>query len=172
MTFLSVQDVIACGKAGNCGGGDILGALMYAYKKGIPEEGCNNYRARNQECVAEHQCYSCWPDYCFGIYDYNRLTVTEFGVLWSYDEIKAEVYHRGPVACGIYATEFLDQEYKGGIYAEYMEDMLLMLNHAVSIVGWGVTDDGTEYWIVRNSWGREWGEDGFYRTVTSNYKDG
>ena len=74
--------------------------------------------------------------------------------------------------CSIYATEFLDQEYKGGIYAEYLEDMLLMLNHAVSIVGWGVTEDGTEYWIVRNSWGRAWGEDGFYRTVTSKYDNG
>ena len=72
--------------------------------------------------------------------------------------------------CSIYATEFLDQEYTGGIYTEYMEK--IRANHSVSIVGWGVTGDGTEYWIVRNSWGREWGEDGFYRTVTSKYNDG
>ena len=94
--------------------------------------------------MAKHQCYSCWPDHCFDIYDYNRLTVTEFGILKSYDEIKAEVYHRGPVACSIFATEFLDEEYTGGIYTEYMEEVLH--NHVVSIVGWGIADDGTDYW--------------------------
>ena len=35
-------------------------------------------------------------------------------------------------------------------------------HHAVRIVGWG-QDDGVRFWRVANSWGTEWGEEGFFR---------
>lgn len=34
-------------------------------------------------------------------------------------------------------------------------------NHALLIIGWDVDKDGQEYWVVKNSWGRRWGMDGF-----------
>ena len=54
------------------------------------------------------------------------------------------MYHRGPVTCDLYATLWLDHEYKGGIWAEPVKE--LKKNHKVSIVGWGQSPEGVDYW--------------------------
>jgi len=74
--------------------------------------------------------------------------------------MKAELYARGPISCGVDATAKFEK-YTGGIYSE---KTFPSINHEIAVVGWGVdAATGTEYWIGRNSWGTYWGESGFFR---------
>jgi C1A family cysteine protease len=74
----------------------------------------------------------------------------------SRDAIKAAILKYGAVVTAIFSgSEF--QKYESGIFKS-CEDQ--PINHSVTIIGW---DDVEGYWIVRNSWGKKWGEDGYVR---------
>jgi len=74
-----------------------------------------------------------------------------------------EIYQRGPIACGIAVTAEMES-YTGGLFEDKTGDYDVV--HEISIVGYGVDEaTGTPYWLIRNSWGQHWGEDGFMRLV-------
>jgi len=169
---LSPQAIINCNAGGDCNGGDPMGVYEYAYAKGIPEETCQNYEAEDptlELCLPVQQCKTCIPppppagkDYsflCAPVPTYKHWKVSSFGALAGIDDMKAAIYANGPIGCGMMVTDaFLN--YTGGVYSEVQEQ--ISINHEIAIVGFGVSDNGTEYWIGRNSWGTYWGDHGFF----------
>lgn len=72
-----------------------------------------------------------------------------------------EIYQRGPIACAMAVPDEL-VNYTGGVYVDTTGN--LELDHDISVVGWGV-EDGTKYWLIRNSWGSYWGENGMLKLI-------
>jgi len=63
-----------------------------------------------------------------------------------------------PVSVAIRADRDVFQSYSSGIINS--KTCGILLNHGVDVVGYG-TSEGTDYWIVRNSWGAGWGDKGY-----------
>ena len=59
------------------------------------------------------------------------------------------------------------RSYKSGVYvSERCSRRTADVNHAVVVVGYDHDDEtGLDFWIVRNSWGPEWGDGGYFRIL-------
>ncbi|XGW33135.1 hypothetical protein V3C99_017546, partial [Haemonchus contortus] len=86
----------------------------------------------------------------------NRLTngrITEL--------LQRELVTYGPVlACFTLHEDF--QHYKSGIYKTEENRSLQLYGHCAKLIGWG-EEGGVKYWQYANTWGRDWGENGFFR---------
>ncbi len=147
---LSEQYVLSCANAGSCAGGLVEAALTFYQQNGVVLEACMPYQA--DDAV---DCSSACPDserHVVTIPGWGYVTLEEAIV----ENIKQAVY-RHPVSASY--TVFEDfQHYDGGVYEHVWGDVVG--GHAILIVGW---DDAEECWIVKNSWGANWGEDGYFR---------
>jgi len=76
-------------------------------------------------------------------------------------KIRDMLYQTGPLSVAVNATPL--QYYTSGI-GDYSTSACdpNATNHAVTLVGYG-TENGKDFWIVRNSWGANWGEQGYFR---------
>ena len=65
-----------------------------------------------------------------------------------------------PITVGIQADDSF-QFYSSGVYTGPCGNT--EINHAVTIVGYNTTRGNVPYWIIKNSWGTDWGEKGYVR---------
>ncbi|KAF2904124.1 hypothetical protein ILUMI_02047, partial [Ignelater luminosus] len=150
LTSLSEQNLVDCsGSAGNggCRGGWPSHAFNYIQQNGgIDTEASYPYEAKDGECRYNAQNS--------GGTDNGAQSVQQ-----SEDALKSAVASVGPISIAINSHGIV--RYQGGIYDDPSCDAG-RLDHAVLVVGYG-SEGGQDYWIVKNSWGANYGENGYVR---------
>ncbi|CAH1109597.1 unnamed protein product [Psylliodes chrysocephalus] len=148
---LSEQQLVDCDKEYNegCNGGDMLTAFEYVIKHGLNSEDEYPYEAEDGKCRAKS----------------GSVVQVKEGVSVEATEsaLRDAVGTVGPVSIAIYADPF--QLYNDGIFDKttcYNDRDLL--DHGVLVVAYG-TENGTQYWDVKNSWGEDWGMNGYLRVA-------
>jgi len=155
MLILSTQNVVSCSKnphhcggTGGCGGSTAELAFDTVKDSGIATEAAYPYVAQTGSCKEAVP---------------KSAKVDGFVVLPenNYTAIMNAIATIGPQAVNVAANSW--GSYRSGIFTgcpSFASN--IVINHVVQLVGYGV-DAGRPYWLIRNSWGTSWGEQGYMR---------
>ncbi|KAE8714082.1 Cysteine proteinase 2 [Hibiscus syriacus] len=151
---LSEQQLVDCAGAFNnfgCNGGLPSQAFEYIkYNGGLDTEEAYPYTAKDSQCKFSSENV--------GVQVIDSVNIT----LCSEDELKHAVGIVRPVSVAfevVYGFQF----YKSGVYTnDTCGSTSTDVNHAVLAVGYGV-ENGVPYWLIKNSWGAKWGDNGYFK---------
>ncbi len=155
LVSLSEQQLVDCAAGrpyGNhgCMGGLMDGAFQYAMDAGMCLENDYSYTAKNGDCQKCEEVVEISS--CVDVTPNNQL------------HLKEAVAH-GPVSIAIEADTKTFQLYTSGVITS--SACGTTLDHGVLIVGYG-SESGTDYWLVKNSWGPSWGDHGYVKIERSD----
>jgi len=159
ITPLSEQNLVDCVylNRNGCDGGYMHEALIYA-REGLETSKDYPYKAKGGPCRA----------------DDSKIFIKDSGVTFLPDgdeeTMKQVVAKFGPVSVGIDAALASFQFYHKGVYLDKScGNALRWIDHGVLVVGYGHDEESKlDYWIVKNSWGAKWGEDGYVRMARNH----
>ena len=180
----SADDLVSCCHTCGfgCNGGFPGAAWSYWVRKGIvsggpygSEQGCRPYEIAPCEhhvngsrpsCTGEEgstpKCvHECQSSYAVEYKTDKRFGKTSYSVKRHEAQIQTEIMKNGPVEGAFTVYEDL-LNYKEGVY-QHVHGKALG-GHAIRILGWGV-EDGTNYWLIANSWNSDWGDNGYFKIL-------
>ena len=160
----SEQMLVDCDTSDSgCNGGLMEYAFTWLKKNGgIMYDSDYAYKGTKGTCKSDSSKYA-----DFKVTGYKKLGSSYS--TWSCvdeDEVKEFLYETGPLAIALNADPL--QTYSSGILdLTSTKCPSSGINHAVTLVGYGSTSS-LDYWIVKNSWGKSWGEQGYFRIRRGN----
>ncbi|XP_033493578.1 cathepsin S-like [Epinephelus lanceolatus] len=148
---LSPQNLVDCSvKYGNhgCNGGFMANAFQYVKNQGIATDDAYPYVGRRGQCKYNPQL--------------RAANCSGYGFLPEGDEfaLMAAVARIGPISVAIDASRPKFVFYRHGVYRDHT--CTNNVNHGVLAVGYG-TERGRDYWLVKNSWGVNYGDEGYIK---------
>eukprot|EP00727_Mastigamoeba_balamuthi_P014086 m51a1_g930 putative cysteine peptidase precursor (312) ;mRNA; r:211903-212838 len=148
---LSEQQLVSCDKTDSgCNGGLMTNADTYILQNGLATEAAYPYVSGSGSVPS---CKSFTAKYQFS-------TSKDLGEVKSDETVISYLKQYGPLSVAIEADTSVFQNYNTGILDS--TKCGTNLDHGVALVGYG-TENGKQYWTVRNSWGSSWGENGYIR---------
>ena len=144
---LSEQQLVDCdSRDGGCDGGNPKRAFHWIVNNGgITTESDYPYVAKKGQCRADSNVAV-------------RISGASYVLPYNNETVLAKYVAQQPVAVLMDASGDNLQHYESGIYTGPCNTSL---NHGLLAVGYGVSAEGVQYWIVKNSWGQTWGQNGF-----------
>nr|KYP43312.1 Fruit bromelain [Cajanus cajan] len=145
---LSEQQLLDCDRTNNgCQGGFMVRAFKYIVDNGgIATE--NNYPYQGFQGT----CQSGGKQLAVKISGFVNVPTNS-------EEYLLQAVVQQPVSVAVSINNNF-RSYREGVFAGPCGTVL---NHAVTLIGYGTNNDGTKYWLIKNSWGETWGEKGYMR---------
>lgn len=145
---LSEQQLVDCSILNHgCDGGNAALGIKYENEHSICSESSYPYKGRDGSCGSS--CSTAIPK--GGVSGYKSVGRSE-------SDLKSAI-NKNPVSIAIQADQSSFQHYSSGVLTSGCG---ADLDHAVLAVGYG-SESGTDYWLVKNSWGKSWGEKGYIK---------
>ncbi|KAM7514589.1 hypothetical protein LguiA_004172 [Lonicera macranthoides] len=149
---LSEQELVDCDTSGEdqgCGGGLMDNAFDFIqHNHGLSTEANYPYQGADGNCNTNKEA-----NHAAKITGHEDVPANSESAL-----LKAVANQPISVAIDAGGSDF--QFYSSGVFTG---ECGTELDHGVTAVGYGTSEDGTKYWLVKNSWGTSWGEEGYIR---------